>query len=35
MFYGSWRHLESFSGVFSANLFTGMSSQLLGENFAI
>ena len=27
MFYGSWRHLESFSGSsFGANMFAGMSS---------
>ena len=37
MFYGSWRHLESFSGVFLVRicLLHGMSSQILGEKFAI
>ena len=35
MFYGYWRHLESFSGGFGANMFTGMSSQILGEKFGI
>ena len=36
MFYGTWRHLESFSGgFFCANMFSGMSSQILGEKFGI
>ena len=36
MFYGSWRHLESFSGGFcGANMFAGMSSPILSEKFGI
>ena len=36
MFYGSWRQLESFfRWLFGANMFAGMSSQILGEKFGI
>ena len=37
MFYGSWRHLESFSGSFLVQIymFAGMSSQILGKKFGI
>ena len=35
MFYGFWRHLESFSGSFLVRMFAGMSSQILSEKFGI
>ena len=35
MFYGFWRHLESFLWFFVANMFAGKSSQILGEKFGI
>ena len=35
-FYGSWRHLKSFPGVFfCVNLFTGMCSQISSEKLGI